>query len=100
MYEVNENTIPTQVAHPWRSVTRTIVQALLGLAVILPVIVTELGVETIPWVAAVVTVSGAVTRIMTHPAVETWLARYLPFLATGVHTEQETTDISEPGTPA
>lgn len=87
-YEATGSTQPTQVAHPWRAVARTAFQALVGLCVIIPVIVDELGIGHLPWVAGAVAVSGAVTKIMTLPGVEQWIARYLPFLATGVHTEQ------------
>lgn len=83
---------PTQVAHPWRAVARTIFQALVAICALLPAIVEAVGVGAVPWVAGALAVAGAITRVMTVPGVEEWIARYLPFLATGVHTE-ETTDI-------
>lgn len=80
---------PTQVAHPWRSVVRSIFQALVGFAAMWAVIVETIGLDsTLPWVAASLTATGALTRVMTLPAVEDWLARFLPWLATGVHTEE------------
>lgn len=74
---------PTQVRRPWRSTVRTVFQALVGLAVILPVMVQAAGLnpETIPWLAGVLGVAAVVTRVMALPAVESWLRKYLPFLA-------------------
>lgn len=46
-------------------VARTVIQTLVGLAVIIPVVVSELGLpETAGWVAGVLAVSAAVTRFM------------------------------------
>jgi hypothetical protein len=46
-------------------VVRTVLQTLIGLAVVIPVIVSELGLpETAGWVAGVLAVSAAVTRFM------------------------------------
>lgn len=73
---------PTQVQRPWRATVRTIVQALIGLAVLVPVLVQALGLEhAAPWIAGVLAVSSAVTRVMALPAVEEWLRRFVPWLA-------------------
>jgi hypothetical protein len=46
-------------------VARTVIQTLVGLAVVIPVIVSELGLpQTAGWVAGVLAVSAAVTRFM------------------------------------
>ena len=79
---------PTQVQHSSRAVTRTIFQALVGFTAMWAVIVEALGLDsTLPWVAASLAVTGGITKVMNLPAVENWLVKYLPFLATGVHTE-------------
>ena len=84
---------PTQVAHPWRAVLRTFVAAIVG------VVVTWLagvGIDLealAPAITDSITyglftlVTGVVTGVLAHPAVNTWVERYVPFLATGVHTE-------------
>lgn len=79
---------PTQVVHPWRSVLRTVFQAVVGLAAAWAIIVQAVGLdETIPWVATSLVITGAITRFMNSPAANAILERFLPFLATGVHTE-------------
>lgn len=84
---------PTQVAHPWRAVLRTFVAAIVGVVITwlagvgidleaLAPAITEsitLGLFTL--------VTGVVTGVLAHPAVNEWVERFLPFLATGVHTE-------------
>lgn len=72
----------TQVRRPWRSTLRTAVQFLLGVAPLLPVIVGASGVDqSLPAVAAALALAAAITRIMSLPAVETFLQRYAPWLA-------------------
>lgn len=84
---------PTQVAHPWRAVLRTFVAAIVGVAItwlagvgidleaLAPAITDSLtyGLFTL--------VTGVVTGILAHPAVNAWVEKWVPFLATGVHTE-------------
>ena len=73
---------PTQAAYPWHTVVRTVFQAVVGLAAAWALIVEALGVDqTIPWVATSLAVTAAITRVMALPAVNEWLARFLPFLA-------------------
>lgn len=74
---------PTQVRRPWRSTARTVFQALIGLCVLAPLIVSATGltVTQLPWLGVVLAVAAAVTRVMAIPGVETWLRTYLPFLA-------------------
>lgn len=44
---------------------RTVIQVVLGLAVITPLLVDQVGgVESVPWLAGAVAVSGVVTRFM------------------------------------
>lgn len=73
---------PTQVRRPWRSTTRTIFQAVVGLAAMWALIVEAIGLDADwRWVAASLAVTAAITRVMALPAVERWLAAFVPFLA-------------------
>lgn len=73
--------VPTQSQHPWRATVRTIVAAMLALAVILPVVATELGISQLSWVAVALAVAGGVTRVLALPAVNEWLKEYVPWLS-------------------
>jgi len=75
--------IPTQARHPWRATIRTVFAAVVGLLPLLPVIVDQLGVASVPWVAGVLAVIAAVTRVLAVPAVNAWLTEYLPFGSLG-----------------
>lgn len=72
---------PTQVRHPWRATLRTVAAGVVAALPIVPALVHELGVESLPWVAGALTVLGAATRVLAMPAVELWLRRYVPWLA-------------------
>lgn len=80
---------PTQVRRPWRSTARTVFQALVGLCILAPVVVAQTGltVEQLPWLGIVLGVAAGVTRVMAVPGVETWLRRFLPFLAAAPRSE-------------
>ncbi|MGW2062813.1 hypothetical protein ACWCO9_19530 [Streptomyces sp. NPDC001937] len=55
---------------------RTVIQAVVGLALALPAIVAASGVpESLPWVAGAVAVSAGLARIMALPTVEQLLDR-------------------------
>ena len=72
----------TQEQYPWRTVVRTIFQAVVGFASMWALIVGALGLdETLPWVAASLAVTGGITRVMAIPEVNAWLARWVPWLA-------------------
>lgn len=72
----------SQVRRPWRATVRTVFQALVGLATMLPLLVNATGLDqTAPLIAGALTVSAALTRVMALPAVETWLRRFVPWLA-------------------
>lgn len=62
-------------------VARTVVAAVVGLLSLLPVTAATAGVETVPAVAQVLVVTGAVTRVLALPGVERWLRRLVPWLA-------------------
>ncbi|MFD4438975.1 hypothetical protein ACFWPK_04255 [Nocardia sp. NPDC058519] len=73
---------PTQVQYPWRAALRTAVQVVLGLLVAAPVIVEASGLpETAAGVGVALTVSATVTRLMSIPAVDAAIDRWLPWLA-------------------
>ena len=74
---------PTQVRRPWRATVRTVFQALLGLAVVLPFAVEASGLDpkAFPWLAGALAVAAAVTRVMALPAVNEWIRRFVPWLA-------------------
>jgi hypothetical protein len=72
---------PTQTRHPWRATVRTIFAAAVALLTLLPVIATTAGIDTVPAVAQVLLVAGAVTRVLALPGVERFLELYLPWLA-------------------
>jgi hypothetical protein len=72
---------PTQVKHPNRATFRTVVQGLIALAAIIPLVLTTAGIPVVGWAAILVAVSGAITRVMALPGVETFLEKYIPVLA-------------------
>lgn len=74
-------TEPTQVKHPNRATFRTVFQGALALAAILPLILTTAGIPPVGFAAILITVAGAITRVMAIPAVENFLESYVPFLA-------------------
>ncbi|WP_181646756.1 hypothetical protein [Aerococcus mictus] len=96
-YDINAST-PTQVAHPTRATIRTAVQVLIALAALAPVVISAIGVdETLPIFAGILAVSAAITRVAALPQVEAFLARFIPWLATGVHTEEDTVNLGVDG---
>ncbi|MFJ6013030.1 hypothetical protein [Streptomyces sp. NPDC092952] len=61
-----------------RRTLRTLVQATLALAVLLPAIVDASGVPaTLPWVAAALAVAGGAARVMSLPGVQSLLPSWL-----------------------
>lgn len=89
--------LPTQVVHPWRTVARTVIQYIAGLTVAaviwllasIGVDVSALETELVTSLTAIFTLGAiaVVTKIMAHPRVEEFLAKRVPALATGVHSE-------------
>lgn len=72
----------TQVRRPWRATVRTVFQALVAFSAMWALIVETLNLDPgLQWVAASLAVTGGVTRVMTLPAVEAFLERFVPFLA-------------------
>ncbi len=81
---------PTQVARPWRATVRTVVQALVALAVMAPVLVEATGLEpeSLPWLAGVLAVAAAVARVSALPQVEEFLRRFVPWLAADPNSDR------------
>lgn len=76
--------VPTQVRRPWQATIRTGFQALVALATLVPLVLTDVYESPDAYPAAitqVVFVAGLVSRIMAMPAVEQFLRDFLPFLA-------------------
>ena len=71
----------TQVKHPWRSTVRTVFQALVGLASLLPYVLTEAHIPVEGMAAQAVAVCAAVTRVMAMPQVAEFIHRFAPWLA-------------------
>lgn len=71
----------TQSRHPWRATVRTIFAAAVALLTLLPVIAATAGVDTVPAIAQVLLVAGAVTRVLALPGVERFMELYIPWLA-------------------
>lgn len=77
------STPTTQTQRPWRTVVRTVFQALIGLAALAPFVVDAAGLDTarLPWLLGFLAVCAGITRVMALPQVEDWLGKYLRFLA-------------------
>lgn len=72
---------PTQVKRPWRATFRTVFQGVVAAAAILPLVLSTAGIPPVGIAAVIITVAGALTRIMALPAVEEFLEHYIPILA-------------------
>lgn len=74
-------TTPTQVKHPWRAVIRTVAAGIVGALTLLPEVATAAHIGTVPTVVQVLAVTGAITRVLALPSVNSWLGTYLPWLS-------------------
>ncbi len=72
--------LSSQASYPWRAVARTVFQAALALATLIPVIVVTGGIPTGGAVAIVLATCAGITRVMALPAVNEVLARFAPWL--------------------
>lgn len=73
---------PSQTRFPVRTMFRSAIQLIPGIALMVPAVITEAGIDsTTGWAAAAVGTSLTITRIMALPAVNDFLARWLPPLA-------------------
>ncbi|MDT0610098.1 hypothetical protein [Streptomyces lancefieldiae] len=67
-----------------RRTARTVLQTAVSLALLLPALVDAAGLPaTLPWIAGALAVSGALTRVMAVPAVQTLLPGWLRTLPPG-----------------
>ena len=73
---------PTQTRYPWRATLRTLLAAAVALASLAPVIAVTAHIQAVPAVAQILVVTGAITRVLAMPAVDDFLRRNLPWLAT------------------
>lgn len=76
---------PTQARHPWRAVARTIFAVVVGLAAMAPLVYEEAAQQDAAaatgWAGTALAIAGAITRVLALPAVNAFLARFVPFLA-------------------
>lgn len=79
----------TQSQHPWRATARTIFAVVTALAAMAPVIYTaatqqspELATGAI---ATALAITASITRILALPVVESFLQRFVPWLAAGIN---------------
>lgn len=83
----------TQGAHPWRAVIRTIFALVVAIAAMAPVIYTAIA-QANPEgatgaAAAALAIAGAITRVLALPVVESFLQRFLPWLAASARGDDE-----------
>lgn len=76
-----QSQVPTQVRHPNRTMWRTAVQVGFALLTLMPYVVANVDVPTEGWVAQVVGVAMAASRVMSLPQVVTFTEKYFPWLA-------------------
>lgn len=62
---------------PTRDQIRAIVAAIIGILPLLPIVAKELGIDTIPWVAATLVTTAAITRILANPQVNQWIDQHI-----------------------
>lgn len=70
---------PTQVAYPWRTALRTGVQTIIALAALVLALNADFGEPAA--LGSAVAVAMVVTRVMSNPAVNAFIVKFLPFLA-------------------
>lgn len=76
---------PTPQVSPWRAVMRSTIAAIIGILPVLPLIADAIDIDTIPFVATILTVSAAATRVMAIPQFQHWLDRWAPWLAADLY---------------
>ena len=75
-------TAPTQVRFPNRTTIRSVFQVLIGLAAVMPIVISTLGLPATGGIVGIVlAVSAGITRVMAIPAVNRFLEDHLPWLA-------------------
>lgn len=89
----------TQGRQPWRAVIRTTFAAVIGLLPVLPLIAASAHIDTVPAVAAILTATAAVTRILAIPEMEDWLRTFVPWLAADVYPDRKDQPNDQPEEP-
>lgn len=70
------------VSRPWQRAARTVFQGAVAVAVMWPTVTEAAGVDSGGTIAAgSIALAAGISRVMALPAVNGWLARYVPFLA-------------------
>ncbi|GAA1012166.1 hypothetical protein GCM10009551_097900 [Nocardiopsis tropica] len=64
-----------RTSRPWAATLRSVLITALALVPALPEIARAAGIETVPFVASILAISGALTRVLAVPAVATQLER-------------------------
>lgn len=74
---------------PRQRTIRTVFQALVALAAMLPLLVAETGLkfDQWPWLAGVLAICAVITRVMAMPPVEMFLQQYAPWLSAAGSTK-------------
>lgn len=75
----------TQTKYPWRAVARTVFAGVVSAAAMAPLVYSA-ATEHDPaiatgWAGTGLAIAGGITRVMALPAVNAFLARFVPFLA-------------------
>lgn len=90
----------TQSAHPWRATIRTVLAVVVALAAGAPLIYTAImqadPVTATGAAGVALAVAGAITRVMALPFVETFLRRFVPWLAAGHQADDDDPSTAEP----
>jgi hypothetical protein len=74
--------VPTQVAHSWRAVARTVFAVIVAFAFSWSGLAAALGLNaTWQWVSVATLITGGITKILASPMVEGALQQYVPWLA-------------------
>lgn len=79
----------TQSKYPWRATVRTLFQAFLALAVMFGTEAVTANLPDTGFVAGVVAVMAAVTRIFQLPAVNSFIEQFLPWLAAAPPADEQ-----------
>lgn len=102
-HRLPDDEVPTQVAHPHRTVARSSIASAIGaLPILWPIVERELG-PVWATVAVVAAVAGnaLVTRILAVPGVEAWLRQVIPPLAADTSNRRDggRVDLAAPPAP-
>lgn len=90
----------TQGVHPWRATVRTVFALVVALAAMAPLIygaVAQADAEGATGAAAgALAIAGAITRVLALPAVDAFLARFVPWLSADRGDDEDEPESSAP----